>query len=134
MMGKYIAVGVIFVLIVIASYKGLQSDQAKTEVPKSHSEELETPAAISDMPAKPAPAVKMEEKKLAAPIKKAPVLHTEVKERTLSREVNDPDEEMPEEEDDTPTVKRNELIGGANVEWIEPKPREDGDKFGQPPS
>ena len=133
-MVKYIAVGVIFVLIVIASYKGLQVDHAKIKVPESHVNEVEASAAISDIPEEPVPAVKMEEKKVAAPIKKAPALHTEVKARTLSKEANDPDEVTLEEEDDTPTVKRGQLIGGADVEWIEPKPREDGDKFGEPPA
>lgn len=40
------------------------------------------------------------------------------------------DEEV---EDETPSVKRSQLIGGADVEWIEPKPKEPGDKFGKPP-
>ncbi|WP_292663862.1 hypothetical protein, partial [Nitratifractor sp.] len=37
------------------------------------------------------------------------------------------------EENKSSTVKRNQLIGGADVEWIEPQPREPGDKFGKPP-
>ena len=36
-------------------------------------------------------------------------------------------------EDETPTVKRSRLIGGADVEWIEPKPKDPNDKFGEPP-
>jgi len=32
-----------------------------------------------------------------------------------------------------PTAPRAHLIGGANVEWIPPKPKDPGDKFGEPP-
>jgi hypothetical protein len=133
MMVKYIALGVAFVVIVFMAYKGLQVDQTKTEVPGSHIDKVEASAPINERPAEPAPVVKMQEKKIAEPIKKAPALQTEVKEHTLSREVNDLNEKTLEEEHNAPTVKRSQLIGGADVEWIEPKPREDGDVFGKPP-
>lgn len=42
-------------------------------------------------------------------------------------------DERGEEKDESPTVERNRLIGGANVEWIEPQPKKPGDKFGKPP-
>ena len=32
-----------------------------------------------------------------------------------------------------PMVYREHLIGGANVEWIPPKPKDPDDKFGEPP-
>jgi len=44
---------------------------------------------------------------------------------------NDIDDEEAEEE--TPSVKRSQLIGGADVEWIEPKPKDPENKFGEPP-
>ena len=54
---------------------------------------------------------------------------------TASRE-RDGDEntnEDEEAEDETPSVERSRLIGGADVEWIEPKPKDPDNKFGEPP-
>ena len=42
-------------------------------------------------------------------------------------------EEDEEAEDETPSVRRSQLIGGADVEWIEPKPKDPNNKFGEPP-
>jgi len=38
-----------------------------------------------------------------------------------------------EEEDAAPSVRRDQLIGGAGVEWIPPKVKDPSDKFGKPP-
>ena len=42
-------------------------------------------------------------------------------------------DEDSDEEDDTPLVEKEKLIGGANVEWEEPKPKDPNNKFGEPP-
>ena len=49
------------------------------------------------------------------------------------QEAFDDTEEDEEEADETPSVKRSQLIGGADVEWIEPKPKDPDNKFGEPP-
>ena len=36
-------------------------------------------------------------------------------------------------DDSAPTVARDKLIGGANVVWEEPKPKDPNNKFGEPP-
>ena len=50
---------------------------------------------------------------------------------------NDTQSEQAETEenvdDSAPTVTRDKLIGGADVEWIEPKPKDPNNKFGEPP-
>ena len=122
---KYIALAVIFILIVFASYKGLQ---VETQVPKSQSREVDPEVTSTELPTQAVPkteSVIVSDKKASAP-------NPEVKESTLPTETNDLNEEVSEE--DTPTVKRSQLIGGADVEWEEPKPRSDDDDFGEPPA
>ena len=36
-------------------------------------------------------------------------------------------------DDNAPIVERNKLIGGANVEWEEPKSKDPNNKLGEPP-
>ncbi|BAF73026.1 hypothetical protein [Sulfurovum sp. NBC37-1] len=60
---------------------------------------------------------------------------SETKEKSVSAEnpkMSDANDEE-EAEDETPSVKRSQLIGGADVEWIEPKPKDPDNKFGEPP-
>ena len=47
--------------------------------------------------------------------------------------VSNETDEKGEEVAETPTVPRSELIGGAAVEWIPPRPKDPNDKFGEPP-
>ena len=121
---KYIALTVIFILIIIASYKGLQ---VETQVPKSQSKEVDMEVTSTELPTQAVEEIKS----VAVSKEKAPAPDPEVKENTLTTETNDLNEEVSEE--DAPTVKRSQLIGGADVEWEEPKPRSEDDKFGMPP-
>jgi hypothetical protein len=136
-MVKYIAFAVIVVVIALVSYMNLQHAPERTELPtvQKTTEGVEAPVETPVEETKIAPAV---EKKSDIPeIPEKMVLETKPEVKTdLLHAQEEPegveDEEM-EEEDETPTVKRSQLIGGANVEWVEPKPKDESDKFGQPP-
>ena len=127
---KYIAFAVIFIVIIFASYKGLQRE---TQAPTSQIRELDTEVTSTEMSTEAEPETEEKTERVAVSEKKAPAPDPEVEESTLTNKTNDLNEESPKEEDDTPTVKRSQLIGGADVEWIEPKPRSDDDGFGEPP-
>jgi len=107
--------------------------QVEREVPKSQSKELDKEVSITEMSTEIELEIKEKTERVEVSKKKTEVLEPEVEESTLTNETNDLNEESPEEEDDTPTVKRSQLIGGADVEWIEPKPRPEDGKFGRPP-
>ncbi len=123
---KYIALAVIFIfiLIIIASYKGLQ---VETQAPTSQSKKLEPEVKSTDLPTQAVEEIKS----VAVSKEKAPAPETEVTESTLPNETNDPGSEVSDKE--TATVKRSQLIGGADVEWEEPEPRSPDNKFGEPP-
>ena len=127
---KYIALALIFILVIFVSYKGLQVER---EVPKSQSKELDKEVSITEMSTEIELEIKEKTERVEVSKKKTEVLEPEVEENTLTNETNDLNEESAEEEYDTPTVKRSQLIGGADVEWIEPKPRPEDGKFGRPP-
>ena len=124
---KYITLAVILLFVIFASYKGLQEEtqtpisQSREPEPAAKSTELPTQAVLPDA-AKETKSVDVSEEKAPAP---------EVIESTLADETDDPESEASDEE--APTVKRSQLIGGADVEWIEPEPRPEDDQFGTPP-
>lgn len=49
----------------------------------------------------------------------------------ISENIDNEDEE--DDVDAGPLVKRSKLIGGADVVWEEPKPKDPNNKFGEPP-
>lgn len=133
-MWKYISLAAAFAFVAIVSYKGLQDDGQIGEVTVNVSEKsTPEPEITHPLPAKQEIEAERKQEEVKIPEKRAmPESKPETIEKKVSdnEEMSDPDDE---EEDDTPTVKRSQLIGGADVEWIEPKPRSPDDKFGEPP-
>ena len=125
-MVKYIAFAVILLLVIFASYKGLQ---VETEAPIIQSKEVEPAAESTQPPIDVTPEVKKETKKVEIPDTK--VKEGIISEEKLADDVVGSEEEASEE--DAPAVRRDQLIGGADVEWEEPKPRDPNNKFGEPP-
>jgi hypothetical protein len=134
-MVKYVVLGVMVAVIAFVSYRSLQREPAETHLlSKQKMESVEAATETSKPVTKPASKVEKPEVVLDVPEKKIPVAKSEVNIDALhAEEPEGVDDEDMEEEDEIPTVKRSQLIGGADVEWIEPKPREDGDVFGKPP-
>ena len=126
---KYIALAVIFIIIIIASYIGLQEE---TQTPISQSIKLEPAAKSTHLSTQTVPETVKETKSVAVTEEKAPAPAPEVIESTLPDETDDPESEVSDKE--TATVKRSQLIGGADIEWIEPKPRAEDGQFGRPPN
>ena len=125
---KYITLAVILLFVIFASYKGLQEE---TQTPVSQSREPEPAAKNTQLSTQAVLEAEKETKSVDVSEEKAPAPAPEVIESTLPDERDDLESQASDEE--TATVKRSQLIGGADVVWIEPKPRPKDDQFGTPP-
>jgi len=122
---KYIAFVVIFAIIIV-SYIGLQEE---TQIPINQSRESETTVKNTQQSTHTVPKAAKKIKSVDVSEEKAPDL--EVAESTLPDESDDLESQASDEK--AATVKRSQLIGGADVVWIEPEPKDENDKFGTPP-
>jgi len=126
---KYLVLAVIAIVIVVLGYIALKTEKRPQTVNKQTVER----SAETKESAKP-----QEESAIAAE-------NTQASTKTDSPEVankevdytddEDDDEISPEEREDdkAPVVSREKLIGGADVEWTEPKEKSPDNKFGLPP-
>lgn len=118
---------ILFVLAVIGyvKYGGVESDKP-ADTAKATEVEHNTPA------------VEVSEDVRSVVKKKDIEAVSDVEEESISSVKPDTTEtvksdENEEREDERPSVKRNQLIGGADVVWEEPKPKDPNNKFGEPP-
>jgi hypothetical protein len=134
-MSRYFAAGALALLIMVAGYLLLRSGPAEAPAqPKPERVEKKPAQSPGTMTAAVSgPAEEAEEAPAPSPEKEEMAARNETETAAPATEEEDGEEGEAEEEDEKPTVKRSQLIGGADVEWIEPKPRDPDDKFGLPP-
>ena len=134
-MSKYFVVGVFVLLIAVAGYLLFRGGPAKApvkpKVEKVGKRPTERRGPVRATVSKPVE--EAEEASAPSPEKKEMAVQSEAEMATPAPEEDDAEKGEAEVEDEKPTVRRSRLIGGADVEWIEPKEREGDDKFGPPP-
>ncbi len=121
---KYIVVILVLVSMVLF-YLSLQYSK-----PKEDKEIMVTQSKVADIEKRNSLQKEIMEKEKIAETK--PTI-TDVTSNDKAEKIVDDEKAFDEENDDAPVVRREKLIGGADIEWEEPKPRSLDDKFGEPP-
>ena len=127
--------GAIFLAVIVLAYLlygGIQRDSryAAPEVKKIEASHL----SVKVTPKVAVPKQKSDRKEVT-PInpnsEESTAAVADISEKTAETDEDADDGE--EIEDETPSVPKSKMIGGADVEWIPPKPKDPNDKFGEPP-
>lgn len=124
---KYIAMAVMAIAIVFSVYIELKTPKS-LKIDSTHTVETSTKTKESAKPQEGS--VTAADNAQASTKNDMPEMTTKEVEYT-----GDDDEISPKEREDdkAPVVSRQKLIGGADVEWIEPKAKSPDNRFGLPP-